>query len=148
MILIVPWWPSQPWIPHLLRLYVDHPLFIPYRWDLVSLQGYVSDYKSYHLHAWRLSCSTNKQQDFQKRSLDSQQLLEGPLQTECVTTGGFASLTGAVGHRIDLLGPIAAQITAFLYYLFDTLGLPPQTIQGYRSCLASVLSCTGTAAVV
>ena len=30
VILIAPWWPSQPWFPHLLRLCVDHPLFFPY----------------------------------------------------------------------------------------------------------------------
>ena len=44
--------------------------------------------------------------------------------------------------------PKAAQIAAFLYELFDTHGLSPQTIKGYRSCLASVLSCTGKAAAV
>ena len=42
----------------------------------------------------------------------------------------------------------SAQIAAFLYELFDTHGLSPQTIKGYRSCLASVLSCTGKAAAV
>ena len=29
-------------------------------------QGYLSDGKSYQLHAWRLSCRTTKQQDFQR----------------------------------------------------------------------------------
>ena len=54
----------------------------------------------------------------------------------------------AAGQGIDLLGPTAAQIAAFLYYLFDTQGLSPQSIKGYRSCLASVLSRTGMAAAV
>ena len=36
VILIDPWWPSQPCFPHLLRLCVDHPLFFPYRWDLLG----------------------------------------------------------------------------------------------------------------
>ena len=40
------------------------------------------------------------------------------------------------------------QAAGFLYYLFDTQGLTPQTIKGYRSCLASVLSQIGNAAVV
>ena len=61
MILIAPWWPSQPWFPHLLRLSVDHPRFFQYRRDLLSQQGYISSGKSYHLHTWRLSCSTTKQ---------------------------------------------------------------------------------------
>ena len=46
------------------------------------------------------------------------------------------------------LGPTAAQIAAFLYCLFDTHGLSPQTIKGYRSCLASVPSCKGNASAV
>ena len=52
------------------------------------------------------------------------------------------------GRGFDPLGPTAAQISAFLYELFDTHGLSPQTIKGYRSCLASVLSHTGRAAEV
>ena len=52
------------------------------------------------------------------------------------------------GEGFDPLGPTAAQIAAFLYELFDTRGLSPQTIKGYRSCLALVLSCTGKAAAV
>ena len=81
--------PSQPWFPHLLRLGVDNCLIIPYCRDLLSQQGNVSDIKSYHLHKWRLSCSTTKQQVFQKRYEDSQ-FLEDPLETECMTIGGFA----------------------------------------------------------
>ena len=53
VISIAPWWPSQPWFPHLLRMCVDHPRFFPYRRDL-SQQGYISSDKSSHLHAWRL----------------------------------------------------------------------------------------------
>ena len=64
VILIAPWWPLQSWFPHLLCLCLDCPLIIPYHWDLLSQQGYVSDGKAYHLHAWRLSCSTTKQQVF------------------------------------------------------------------------------------
>ena len=141
--LIAPWGPSQPCLPHLLRLCVDHPRFFPYRQDLPLQQGYVLSGKSYHLHAWGLSCSTTKQQDFKKWSLDSPQLLGGPLQTKCMRTGGFASLI-----EIDLLGPTAAQIAAFLYYLFDTRGLSPQTMKGYWSCLSSVHNRTGKAAAV
>ena len=67
--------------------------------------GYVSDGKSYHLHTWRLSCSTTKQQDFQKRSPDSRQLLEDPQQTECMTTGSFALLTGPQDKELISLVP-------------------------------------------
>ena len=54
----------------------------------------------------------------------------------------------ATGQVIDLFGPTAAQIAAFLYYLFDTQGLSPQSIKAYKSCLSSFLSCTGNAAAV
>ena len=54
----------------------------------------------------------------------------------------------ATGHGFDPLGPTAAQIATFVYELFDTHGLSPQTIKGYRSCLASVLSRTGMTAAV
>ena len=57
--------------------------------------------------------------------------------TNCATQKGF-----------DPLGPTAAQIAAFLYEFFNTHGLSPQTIKGYRSCSASVLSRTGKAAAV
>ena len=50
------------------------------------------------------------------------------------------------GQGFDPLHPTAAQIAAFLYDLFDTHDLSPQTIKGYRSCLASALNRTGMAA--
>ena len=66
VILIAPWWPSWSWFPHLLHHCVEHPLVFLYRQDLLSQQDqkYVSDGKSYHLHAWRFSCHTIKQQGF------------------------------------------------------------------------------------
>ena len=90
VILVAPWWPSQPWFPHLLRLCVEHPLSLPYRQDLLSQQDqkYISDGKSFHLHAWRLSCDTTKQQAFQTRSLGSRQLLGDPRPIACTTTDG------------------------------------------------------------
>ena len=54
----------------------------------------------------------------------------------------------ARGRGFDPFGPTAAQIAAFLYELFDTHGVSLQTIKGYRSCLASVLSRMGRAAEV
>ena len=93
VILVAPWWPSQPWFPHLLRLCVEHPLFLPYRQDLLSQQDQknISDRKSFHLHVWRLSCDTTKQQAFQTRSLGSRQLLGDPQPIACTTTNGVVS---------------------------------------------------------
>ena len=36
VILIAPWWLSQQWFPHLLRLCVDHSRFFQFRRDLLS----------------------------------------------------------------------------------------------------------------
>ena len=54
----------------------------------------------------------------------------------------------AAGQGFDPLSPTAAQIASFLYTLFNTHGLSPQTIKGYRTCLGSVLNRTGKAKVV
>ena len=54
----------------------------------------------------------------------------------------------AAGQGFNLLSPTAAQIAPFLYSLFDTHGLSPQMIKGYRTFLASVLNRTGKAKVV
>ena len=54
----------------------------------------------------------------------------------------------AAVQGFDPLDPTAAQIASFLFDLFDTRGLSPQTIKGYRTCLGSVLNRTGKARVV
>ena len=107
VILIAPWWPSQLWFPHLLRLSVDHLLrFFQYRRDLLSQQGYISSGK-YHLHAWRLLCSTTKQQ-----SLSLLQFLHvgDPPQIECTMTGGYASLPGLQGEDLIRLSRVTGPV--------------------------------------
>ena len=54
----------------------------------------------------------------------------------------------AAGQGFDPLDPTAAQIASFLFDLFDTHGLSPQTIKGYRNCIGSLLNRTGRAKVV
>ena len=54
----------------------------------------------------------------------------------------------AAGQGFDRLSPTAAQIASFLYSLFDSHGLSPQTIKDYRTCLGSVLNRTDKAKVV
>ena len=54
----------------------------------------------------------------------------------------------AAGQGFDPLDPTAAEIASFLFALFDTHGLSPQTVKGYRTCLGSVLNRTGKAKVV
>ena len=83
------------------------PVCFPYRRDLLSQQHqkYVLDGKSYHLHSWRLSCDTIKQQAFQTRSLGSPQPLRGPQPIACTTIGGFASLLKTQGKCLNRLIP-------------------------------------------
>ena len=54
----------------------------------------------------------------------------------------------AAREGFDPLNPSDAQIATFLYSLFDTHGLSPQTVKGYRTCLGSVFNRTGKATVV
>ena len=75
--------------------------------NLIFLSG-----KSYHLHAWRLLCSTTKQQDFQGRSLSLPQLLHvgDPPQIECTMTGGYASLPGLQGEDLIRLSRVTGPV--------------------------------------
>ena len=139
-ILIAPWWPSQPWFPHLLRLCVDHPRFFPYRRDLLSQQGYVSCGRLCHLHVWRLSYQHFQAAGFSKDVSRLAAAPRRPSTNKMYDNRWLCFAHWATGQRFDPLGPKAAQIPTFLYDLFDTHVLSPQTIKGYRSCLASVLS--------
>ena len=64
------------------------------------------------LHAWRLLCSTTKQQDFQGRYLSLPQLLHvgDPPQTECTMTGGYASLPGLQGEDFIRLSRVTSPV--------------------------------------
>ena len=58
---------------------------------------------------------------------------------------GFDPLSPTAAQIASPLSPTAAQIASFLYTFFDTHGLSPQIIKGYRTCLVSVLNRTGKA---
>ena len=96
-----------------------------------------------------LLCSTTKQQDFQGFSkLGAASTCRRPSTNRMYDDRLLRFTNWATGRGLDPLGPTAAQIAAFLYDLFDTHGVSLQTIKGYRSSLASVLSRTGRAAEV
>ena len=54
----------------------------------------------------------------------------------------------AAEQGTDLFGPKATQIASFLFSVFKTHSLAPQTVKGYRSCPALVLGRTGKAKLV
>ena len=130
------------WFLHLLRLCADHLLFFPCCWDICLnwqivpskyLEALMQHYQAagFFEEVSRLAAAPRRPST--NRVYDDRWLR-------------FAHW--AAGQGIDPLGPTTAQIAAFLYYLFDNQGLSRQSIKGYRSCLASVLSHTGMAAAV
>ena len=62
--------------------------------------------------AWRLLCSTTKQQDFQGRCLSLPQLLHvgDPPQIECTMTGCYASLPGLQGEDLIRLSRVTGPV--------------------------------------
>jgi hypothetical protein len=95
IILIAPWWPSQTWFPHVLSLCVDHPLALPHIPNLlIQPDNRHHNGDRFHLHAWRLSLNISKQQVFQKKLLQSQQLQEEPPRTGYTTVDGASSPPG------------------------------------------------------
>ena len=91
--------------PHLIQLSVNHPQFLQYHMNLLSLSGHVTDKRFHAL-----------MQYLQAASL--QQHLGDPPQTECMMTHGFVSLTHWAGLReqgIYPLDPVATQMAYFLH---------------------------------
>ena len=86
-------------------------LSVPQR-PFVTTGLYLSSGKSYHLHAWRLLCSTTKQQDFQGRSLSLPKILHvgDPPKIECTMTGGYASLPGLQGEDLIRLSRVTGPV--------------------------------------
>ena len=145
VILIAPWWPKQSWFPHLLRLCVDRPLFLPYPGDLLSQQDekYVSDGNA----CMDALVRHYKEAGFSDEVSRLAAAPRRPSTNRMYEDQWLRFNRWAAGQGFDLLNPSAAQIASFLYSLFDT-GLSPQTFKGYRTCLSSVLQSTGKARVV
>ena len=115
---------------------VNQTRTLPYDQDLWSRPDHISDGKSNRLHTCRLSCSTSKGQAFQKRSL------------------GAAPRRRSTNHMYDYrLLPFCAWASeqgidphsqsSSLFPLSNLADPRPQMHNGYWSCLASVLSCSG-----
>ena len=94
VILISRWWPSQLWFPHLLRLCLDHPLFLSVQPGTTVTTGICLGWQVVPSACLEALMQHYQTAGFLKRSLDSWQPIEDPPQTECTTTGGFAMLTG------------------------------------------------------
>ena len=128
---------------------MNHPLFFPYRRDLLSQQGYVSDASCTVCVLGGFHAALPSSRIFDEVSrLVAAPTTNRPSTNRVYDDRWLRFAQWAAGQGIDPLGPTPAEIVVFLYYLFDTQGLSPQPIKGYKSCLASVLSHTGMAAAV
>ena len=127
VILIVPWWPSQPWFPHLLRLSVDHLLrFFQYRQRPFVTTGL-----------------------YLKRQVVPSARMEALMQH--YQAARFSREVSKFAAAPTCRRPSTNRMYDDRWLRFTTWGRGrgfDQTIKGYRSCLASVLSCTGRAAEV
>ena len=121
VILIAPWWPSQWWFPQL-----DHPRTIPVAYfqnrDMSRMASRISP---------RMEALTQHYQEagFSKEVSRLAAAPRRPLTNRMYNQRWPHFAHRATGQGIHPLGPTAAQIAAFLYYLFDTHGLSPQTIK-------------------
>ena len=138
--------------PHLFRLCVDHPcvLSLPSRSSVPAgsevclgrkvipsarMEALMRHYKAagFSDKVPRLAAAPKSKRPSTNRTYDDRWLRFAPW---------------AAGQGFDPLDPTAAQIASFLFTLFNTHGLSPQTVKGYRACLGSVLNRTGKAKVV
>ena len=153
VILVAPWWPSQSWFPHLLRLCVEHPLPLPSGSSVpagpeVHLRRKVVP--SAHMEALMRHYKAAGFSDEVSRlaAAPRRPSTKRPSTNRMYDDRWLRFARWAAGQGFDPLDPTAAQIASFLFDLFDTHGLSPQTIKGYRTCLGSVLNRTGKARVV
>ena len=140
LILIEPWWPSQPWFPHLLRLCVDQPFFY---FHTVSTESEIQPRRKVVPSA----CMEALMRHYKAAGFSDEVSMlatapRRPSTNRMYDDRWLRSTHSAAREGFDPLNPTAAQIAAFLYSLFDTHGLSPQTVKGYRTCLGSMLNLT------
>ena len=115
--MIAPWWPFQPWFPHLLALSVCGPpslLSVP-PGPSARMEALIQHYQA---------------TGFSKEVSRFVAAPKTPSTNRMYDDRWLCFAHWAAGQGNDPLGPIAVQIAAFLGYLFDTHGLSPQTIKG------------------
>ena len=122
-------------------MWVDQTWTFPYHQDLWSRPDHISDGKSNPLHTCRLSCSTSKGQAFQKRSLGAaprKHSTNHMYDDRLLLFSAWASEQGIDPHSQS----------SSLFPILPLADPRPQMHNGYWSCLASVLSCSGKGQVV
>ena len=126
VILIAPWWPSQPWFPHLLRLSVDNLLrFFQYPETFCHNRA-ISQAASHTIctHEGSYAALPSSRISREVSKFAAAPTCRRPSTNRMYDDRWLRFTTWAKGRGFD------------------------QTIKGYRSCLASVLCRTGRAAEV
>ncbi|CAG2239797.1 unnamed protein product [Mytilus edulis] len=127
IIVIAPAWPKQSWFPDLLRLSCACPLVLPLRPDLLSqIKGKVlyQNPEKLHLHAWLLS-GLASERGFLKEQQASHKVY------------------WCSEREIDPFQVTVQQLADFLVFLFESKGLCPSTIKGYRSAISRTIHISG-----
>ncbi|VDI39780.1 Hypothetical predicted protein [Mytilus galloprovincialis] len=123
------------------------PLVLPLRPDLLSqIKGKVlyQNPEKLHLHAWLLSGLASEREVFLKEQPSiSQSLSETPLALSMMQNGQSSQI-GVVSEReIDPFQVTVQQLADFLVFLFESKGLCPSTIKGYRSAISRTIHISG-----
>ena len=148
VILVAPWWPNQSWFPHLLHLCVEDPLAFPSRSSVLAGSEVCLGRKVVPSARMEALMRHYQAAGFSDEVSRLAAAPRRPSTNRMYDDRWLRFARWAAGQGFDPLDPTAAQIASFLFTLFDTYGLSPQTVKGYRTCLGSVLNRTGKAKVV
>ena len=143
VILVAPWWPSQSWFPHLLRL-CGTPSSSP----LLSGSSVPAGPEVHLRRKVVPSACIEALMRYYKAAGFSDEVSRLAAAPRRPSTNRMHFARWAAGQGFDPLDLTAAQIASFLFDLFDTHGLSPQTMRSYRTCIGSLLIPTGRARVV
>ena len=105
IILLAPWWLSQPWFPHLLRPCVDHPCIIPYCRDLLSQPEFVLDSKFIPYARMKDLMQHYQAAGFSEEVSSLAAVPRRPSTNQMYNVGGFDLLTGPQDKELIRLVP-------------------------------------------
>jgi hypothetical protein len=102
LVLVVPFWPRQPWFPLLASLAIETPVVLPVHPELLRLPGNQArfhDIKGLKLTAWKLSSSGSRRRVFLLRQL-SLQAKEGEIRPTASTIHASVRTSDGVEREV------------------------------------------------
>ena len=129
MILVTPAWPSQLWYPEAMKMFIQQPILLTKRRDLLkNPKGEIHPFiqnKTLKLVAWVVSGLDYRRKEFQGRLPTLSLNQEDQVLTQIINRYGVDGLAGVLKGKLN-------QILEFLYQLSQN-GLQYRTINNYRS---------------